>query len=65
MLYLQRQEPKRGDLSQVLPGVRSVVCVALNYSPEASPAPSSRDEPQGNLTATSRLSISGEGGGAG
>ncbi len=34
MLYLHRQEPKRGDLSQVLPGARSVVCVALNYSPE-------------------------------
>ena len=34
MLYLGRQEPKRGDLSQVLPGARSVVCVALNYSPE-------------------------------
>ena len=34
MLYLHRQEPKRGDLQQVLPGARSVVCVALNYSPE-------------------------------
>ncbi len=34
MLYLHRQEPKRGDLSQVLPGAKSVVCVALNYSPE-------------------------------
>jgi len=34
MLYLHRQEPKRGDLSQVLPGARSVVCVALNYSGE-------------------------------
>ena len=34
MLYLGRQEPKRGDLSQVLPGAQSVVCVALNYSPE-------------------------------
>ena len=41
MLYLQRQEPKRGDLTQVLPGARSVVCVAFNYSAEdgmASPA---------------------------
>ena len=35
MLYLGRQEPKRGDLQQVLPGARSIVCVALNYSPEA------------------------------
>ena len=35
MLYLHRQEPKRGDLSQVLPGAKSVVCVALNYSPES------------------------------
>jgi len=34
MLYLHRQEPKRGDLSLVLPGARSVVCVAFNYSPE-------------------------------
>jgi len=34
MLYLHRQEPKRGDLSLVLPGAQSVVCVALNYSPE-------------------------------
>ena len=34
MLYLHRQEPKRGDLSQVLPNARSVVCVALNYSPD-------------------------------
>jgi len=32
MLYLHRQEPKRGDLSLVLPGVQSVVCVALNYA---------------------------------
>jgi epoxyqueuosine reductase len=37
MLYLHRQEPKRGDLSLVLPGVRSVVCVAFNYSPENGP----------------------------
>ena len=34
MLYLHRQEPKRGDLAQLLPGAKSVVCVALNYSPE-------------------------------
>ena len=39
MLYLHRQEPKRGDLSQVLPGAKSVVCVALNYSPEEGIAP--------------------------
>ena len=35
MLYLHRQEPKRGDLSLILADARSVVCVALNYSPEA------------------------------
>jgi len=35
MLYLHRQEPKRGDLSLVLPGARSVVCVAFNYSAES------------------------------
>jgi len=34
MLYLHRQEPKRGDLSLVLPDAKSVVCIALNYSPE-------------------------------
>ncbi|MCW3060768.1 MAG: tRNA epoxyqueuosine(34) reductase QueG [Capsulimonas sp.] len=34
MMYLHRQEPKRGDLSEVLPGVRSVVSLAWNYSPE-------------------------------
>ena len=39
MLYLHRQEPKRGDLAQVLPGAKSVVCVALNYSPEEGKAP--------------------------
>ena len=39
MLYLHRQEPKRGDLSLILPGVKSVVCVALNYSPETGMAP--------------------------
>src|SRR3569833_339789 len=33
MQYLARQEPKRGDLDAVLAGARSVVCVALNYSP--------------------------------
>ena len=33
MLYLHRQEPKRGDLHSVLPGVQSVVCVALGYAP--------------------------------
>jgi epoxyqueuosine reductase len=34
MQYLERQEPKRGDLQAVLPGAKSVVCVALNYSSE-------------------------------
>ena len=27
MLYLHRQEPKRGDLQQVLPGAQSKVCI--------------------------------------
>ena len=39
MLYLHRQEPKRGDLGQVLPGAKSVVCVALNYSPDTGSVP--------------------------
>lgn len=34
MLYLHRQEPKRGDLELVLPNAKSVVSVGLNYSPE-------------------------------
>jgi epoxyqueuosine reductase len=43
MLYLHRQEPKRGDLCKVLVDARSVVCVALNYSPDKGhpPLPSS------------------------
>jgi len=40
MLYLHRQEPKRGDLTQVLPDAKSVVCVALNYSPDVPPGAS-------------------------
>ncbi len=39
MLYLHRQEPKRGDLGAVLPGAQSVVCVALNYSPDTGNVP--------------------------
>jgi epoxyqueuosine reductase len=31
MLYLHRQEPRRANLNEVLPGVNSVVVVALNY----------------------------------
>ena len=45
MLYLHRQEPKRGDLSLVLPGVKSVVCVALNYSPETGIVPTPNPSP--------------------
>ncbi len=45
MLYLGRQEPKRGDLSLVLPGARSVVCVAFNYSPEEGMAPTPSPSP--------------------
>ena len=52
MLYLHRQEPKRGDLSQVLPGVQSVVCVALNYAPDPPPTPSGEGVGGGPLTAT-------------
>ncbi|UFP94317.1 tRNA epoxyqueuosine(34) reductase QueG [Gloeobacter morelensis] len=33
-------DPRRRDIRQVLPGVRSVICVALNYNtPQGSPAP--------------------------
>jgi epoxyqueuosine reductase len=45
MLYLGRQEPKRGDLSLVLPGARSVICVAFNYSPEEGMAPTPSPSP--------------------
>ncbi len=33
MGYLERQEPKRGNLEQVVPGARSIVAVGMNYSP--------------------------------
>ena len=33
MGYLERQQEKRGELDAVLPGAKSVICVALNYSP--------------------------------
>jgi epoxyqueuosine reductase len=32
MHYLERHEPKRADLSKVLPNAKSVVCVALSYA---------------------------------
>lgn len=44
MLYLHRQEPKRGDLQQVLPGAQSVVCVALAYATADNPAPADNAE---------------------
>ena len=47
MLYLHRQEPKRGDLAQILTGVQSVVCVAMNYA-----APDSVGAGQGTLVGT-------------
>ncbi len=31
MAYLARQAPRRADLQQVLPGVRSVICLAASY----------------------------------
>jgi len=34
MAYLERQEPKRGDPEAVFPNARTLICVALNYSPE-------------------------------
>lgn len=46
MLYLNRQEPKRGDLTQVLPGAASVVCVALNYSTDEQPGTGSDGLPR-------------------
>ena len=45
MLYLHRQEPKRGDLHQVLPGAKSVICVALNYAARSLPSVSRRGPP--------------------
>ena len=59
MLYLGRQEPKRGDLTQVLPGAQSVVCVALNYSPEDGRLPEDR-EPQETGTGSAGLLVNGE-----
>ena len=49
MLYLHRQEPKRGDLSLILPGIKSVVCVALNYSPEDGPPAPNNGGARGKL----------------
>ena len=70
MLYLHRQEPKRGDLSRVLTGARSVVCVAFNYSPEDGMAPTPGPSPvpgEGGKTSPSDspLPLAGEGWGVG
>jgi epoxyqueuosine reductase QueG len=51
MLYLHRQEPKRGDLTQVLPEAKSVVCVALNYSPENGKANAGTEQEPGTGSA--------------
>lgn len=42
MTYLNRQAERRGDPEKVLPGVRSVVCVGLNYFTGAHGAPIAR-----------------------
>ena len=77
MLYLHRQAPKRGDLNQVLPGAKSVVCVALSYAgkkpglvepnPGASGDPSllvkGKDEDNGRLSSLTPPSLTGKGGG--
>ncbi len=55
MLYLGRQEPKRGDLSQVLPGAKSVVCVALNYSPEDGPPAPAAETGRGTVARYARF----------
>ena len=55
MLYLGRQEPKRGDLSLVLPGAQSVVCVALNYSPEDGPPAPTAEPGSGTVARYARF----------
>ena len=59
MLYLHRQEPKRGDLQAVLPAAQSIVCVALNYADRNGqadlkpiPVPSSSSSPPGRSSDT-------------
>lgn len=34
MKYMSRWEEKRSDLSKVLPGIKSVICLSTNYLPE-------------------------------
>lgn len=59
MLYLHRQAPKRGDLRQVLPGAKSVVCLAFNYSPDDGmampPQLSSGEHPTGTIARYARF----------
>lgn len=40
MAYLGRQAPKRADPQQVLPGAKSIVCLAASYHVAAEPPPS-------------------------
>jgi len=54
MEYLERQEPKRGDLQQVLPGAQSVVVVGLNYTQSQS-AQETPDRPSGRIARYARF----------
>ncbi len=52
MAYLARNAHKRTDPQQVLPGAKSIICVALNYGhpPPSSPAPAQQPEQQSPLS---------------
>jgi len=52
MEYLARNARKRGDPQAVLPGARSIVCVALNYGAATPPAPKSPGETRAAGTGT-------------
>jgi epoxyqueuosine reductase len=43
MAYMKRQAPTRKDVSRALPGIESVICVALNYFPGNHPEHISED----------------------
>jgi epoxyqueuosine reductase len=49
MIYMHRQEKARGHPSSILPEVRSVVMVGMNYKPEGSPSGPRLHPPTGRV----------------
>ena len=52
MGYLERGLPKRGDLSLILPGIKSVICLAASYP--ASSAATSNEKTHGVIARYAR-----------